>query len=340
MEKPELCLCMIVKNESHIIKETLENVKQYIDYWVICDTGSTDGTQDIIKEFFKEANIKGELFEHEWKNFGHNRTLAFKSAYNKSDYVLVMDADDLIKGDFKLPHPMDKDGYMLKYGDENFQYYRAQIFKNNIEWHYKGILHEYAEPIDKHYKRVSEKLEGNYYIDSRRLGNRNLDPLKYQKDAKLLADEIEVCTEPQLLSRYCFYAGQSYRDCHDWENAIKYYKKRTELGGWLEEISISWMEIGCAKENANYPKKEIIEAYQNSFRVTPHRAESLFMLGNYYLKLFEKTGEHLFDSYNAYALSATKKHPVNDILFVRADIYSHKAKEQTDRLAYILKLKT
>ena len=52
---------MIVKNESHIIKECLESVSPYIDYWVIADNGSTDGTQDLIKEFFDEKGIPGGL---------------------------------------------------------------------------------------------------------------------------------------------------------------------------------------------------------------------------------------------------------------------------------------
>ena len=70
-----LCLNMIVKNESHIIEETLTNILEYmeLDYWVISDTGSTDNTKQIIKDFFKNKNIPGELFEDEWKDFGHNR---------------------------------------------------------------------------------------------------------------------------------------------------------------------------------------------------------------------------------------------------------------------------
>ena len=47
-----ICLNMIVKDEAHIITETLNNISKYIDYWVISDTGSTDGTQDLIKNFF------------------------------------------------------------------------------------------------------------------------------------------------------------------------------------------------------------------------------------------------------------------------------------------------
>ena len=53
-DRQTICLNMIVKDESHIIKNTLEMLctKFHFDYWVICDTGSTDGTQEIITNFF------------------------------------------------------------------------------------------------------------------------------------------------------------------------------------------------------------------------------------------------------------------------------------------------
>jgi len=47
---PTICLNMIVRNESHIIEKTLKNICDNIaiTYWVICDTGSTDNTKQII----------------------------------------------------------------------------------------------------------------------------------------------------------------------------------------------------------------------------------------------------------------------------------------------------
>ena len=44
MSRKTICLNMIVKNESKIIRETLVNICKYIklDYWVISDTGSSD----------------------------------------------------------------------------------------------------------------------------------------------------------------------------------------------------------------------------------------------------------------------------------------------------------
>ena len=89
MARQTFCLNMIVKNESHIIEQTLENIcaTLTLDYWVICDTGSTDNTMEIIKNFFARKNIPGELFEEPWYDFGHNRTVALKRAYQKTDYL-------------------------------------------------------------------------------------------------------------------------------------------------------------------------------------------------------------------------------------------------------------
>ena len=59
-----LCLNMIVKNESHIIEQTLENICCYfpLTYWVISDTGSSDDTIAIIENFFENKEKKERVF--------------------------------------------------------------------------------------------------------------------------------------------------------------------------------------------------------------------------------------------------------------------------------------
>ena len=108
-----LCLNMIVKNESHIIRGTLEMLcsKIRFDYWVICDTGSTDATREIIINFFAEKHIKGELHCDEWVNFAHNRTNALEYAFNKTDFLLVFDADDELHGTIRIPEIVTHDEY-------------------------------------------------------------------------------------------------------------------------------------------------------------------------------------------------------------------------------------
>src|SRR5579885_2975943 len=107
---PTICLNMIVKDESQVIKRCLNSIKSLIHYWVIVDTGSTDGTQEIVREFL--SDIPGELHERPWVNFGYNRNEALNLARGKGDYFLFIDADDRLKfkTGFKLPI-LTKDHY-------------------------------------------------------------------------------------------------------------------------------------------------------------------------------------------------------------------------------------
>ena len=98
-----VCLSMIVKNETKILHECLDSVHPHIDYWVIVDTGSTDGTQDYIRNYFAEKGIPGELIERPWVDFGHNRTEALDLCVGKGDYAWMIDADDKIVGNFNIP---------------------------------------------------------------------------------------------------------------------------------------------------------------------------------------------------------------------------------------------
>src|SRR3990172_13007879 len=101
--KPTLCLNMIVKNETKVIERCLKSVRPLIDYWVIVDTGSSDGTQQLIKAYLHD--IPGELHERPWVNFEHNRNEALELAKNKGDYILTIDADEqfIYSENFSLP---------------------------------------------------------------------------------------------------------------------------------------------------------------------------------------------------------------------------------------------
>src|SRR5712671_3331456 len=88
-----ICLNMIVKNESAVIARCLASVKPWVDCWTIVDTGSSDGTQDIVRDAMR--GLAGELHERPWRDFGHNRTEALELARGKADYILIIDADNI-----------------------------------------------------------------------------------------------------------------------------------------------------------------------------------------------------------------------------------------------------
>jgi glycosyltransferase involved in cell wall biosynthesis len=236
---------MIVKNESHIIQKTLQNIIDHlpIDYWVICDTGSTDNTTESITSFFSEKSIKGELYHHEWKDFGTNRTLALREAYNKTDYLLIFDADDSFEGVFNIPQTsFHIHKFNLKM--DGGSYYRPLIVDNRKKWKFTGVLHEYLEK-DEEFEEFTAVIQGNYSIHSGRIGNRSKDPEKYKKDAVVLSVAYDKAKEEgsQLVNRYVFYCANSYKDAGMINEAIEWYKKTLTHQGWIQERYVSCLRL-------------------------------------------------------------------------------------------------
>lgn len=273
-DKPTVCLNMIVKNETEVIRRCLSSTKPLIDYWVIVDTGSTDGTQEMIKEFMKD--IPGELHERPWKNFSHNRNEALQLAKGKADYVLIIDADDVFEypPDFKWP-ALTLDGYFIQVQDCGTNYERFHLINNHIEWKWQGVLHEGLGSTEaKTYKLLDQ-------IVYHRIGGgaRSKDPEKYLKDAQVL--EAALKEEPNN-SRYVFYLAQSYMDGQNYPKAIENYQKRIAMGGWRDEIFWSKYKIALMKELLNHDEQEFIAAYEDAFNYAPHRVEPLYGLASYY----------------------------------------------------------
>ena len=97
--KPEgvtVTLVAIVKNETHIIREMLESMIPYIDRYDITDTGSDDGTPELIKEVMDEHGIPGEVYLSDWKGFGKSRSEALENSQGKATYAWMIDADDKV----------------------------------------------------------------------------------------------------------------------------------------------------------------------------------------------------------------------------------------------------
>ena len=200
---PKICLNMIVKNEEKNIVKCFDSIINFIDYYVISDTGSTDNTIATIKNYFDNKAIEGKVIEgkvieDEWKDFSHNRNLALKYAreFSNCDYIFIMDADDYLVNDMKgLREELSNniyDIYYLKMSDEKLININKKplLFKINLICEFILPVHETLKFYGEYKIKI---IMGEYAIVSGRKGpvrNEN-NPNKYINDANMLINYIE-----------------------------------------------------------------------------------------------------------------------------------------------------
>lgn len=91
-----LSACMIVKDERAFLEDCLISLEPVVDEVIVVDTGSTDGTQDLVRAF-----EKAKLVEIPWEDdFSKARNVSLDHA--TGDWILIIDADERL-------HPDDRD---------------------------------------------------------------------------------------------------------------------------------------------------------------------------------------------------------------------------------------
>ena len=251
MQNTTLCLNMIVKNESRVILRMLKSVVSLIDSYCICDTGSTDNTSGIISSFFQNQvpPIPGRIISEPFKDFGYNRSFALAACEGMSnaDYVLLMDADMILElpagfNPVAFKNGLKENAYHFFQGSRAFHYKNVRIVKNNIGASYWGVTHEYVQlPEGSH--TVTLPISTIFIND---VGDGGSKGDKFERDVRLLKQGLIDVPNNE---RYTFYLANTLKDNRKYEEAIEYYKKRTALGGWFEEVWFSYYCIGnCYKE--------------------------------------------------------------------------------------------
>lgn len=309
-------LNMIVKNEIDVLGKCLESVDPIIDGWVIVDTGSTDGTQDLIRE--KLGHLPGVLYERPWVHFEHNRQEALELAREyiaeqtlPNPYILIIDADDHLVLDLEWQHPpLTHDSYRMTivYGPLNYK--RNQLIRAEADWFWRGVVHEV---LHSNVHMSTDNAQG-FSIVVGSGSNRRKDPDRFAKDALLL--EGALVDEPGN-TRYQFYLAQSYRDSEQHSKAIEAYRKRVAMGGWEEEVYYSLLQIAVLLEKTEAPDAEVEEAYWKAINFRPQRLESYYNLARRW-RLQER-----YEECRNLAMAGAKYPYPEDVLFVRKFIHDY-----------------
>lgn len=302
---------MIVKNEEKNIVRCLDSVIDLIDTFCICDTGSTDNTVKIIMDYFQnKPNIKGELCFKKFISFDVNRNFCLEQSKDLGDYILFLDADMV------LEHSSNKDDLILDYYYV-FQESRDNIFKNiriiknNINFKYYGVTHEFLQTTNQNLKGEIIPKEKMKIIDLEDGGSK-LN--KLERDKYLLINDYEKTI---FKSRYLFYLGNTFYSMGDYLIALKYYSERLKMRGWDQEMWFSHYRSGIIYYiTKNYPKfvKNMIDAYS----CDQERVENLYYLIQYYQKIKR---HKLAKIYKKIVLKTLDKYNTFDKLFMEKKFY-------------------
>jgi glycosyltransferase involved in cell wall biosynthesis len=326
-DSPRIVLTMIVKNEAHVIERCIASVRPIIDAYLIVDTGSEDGTQEVIRRVL--ADLPGEVVDQPWVDFAQNRSEALELARPYGEYSLMIDADVecVIEAGFDskaFRRSLDADVYRIMLRDF-IHYHRPQLTSTRLPFFYRGVLHEFLvipdEAVDG---GILEGVSYRSHTDGARWAN----PQKYSDDASLLAGALAKDEDPELESRYAFYLAQSLRDAGSFDAAELVYRKRAEMGGWSEETYVAWLWHARMLKNLGRPIGQILESLAKAQEAVPTRAEAWCEAA----KLLREAG--MMQSAFVYARRAVEIHRPADALFLEVDVYEWRALHEYSIAAY------
>lgn len=325
-----ITLCMIVKNESKIITRCLDSAEAIIDSLSICDTGSTDDTVKIIKNWAKDNGKECTIHHTPFQNFGYNRTLSVnlaQGAYPDSDYLLLLDADMILQNSLAFHvNNLKSDQYLIMQMNQDLKYWNTRLIHAKRSWECVGVTHEYWELKESPATGTVGKLENIFILDKEDGGSKQD---KFERDKRLLEEAVQDENQKPLWQRYMFYLAQTYYDLQDYSNAIEWYKKRIAEGGWQEEVYYSMLKIGLAYEqlanrsSVNLKREELLALslfrLQQAWMYRPSRGEAIYHLARIHRELKNYQLAYLFA-----AEGKSIPFPANDLLFVDYTVHDYR----------------
>jgi glycosyltransferase involved in cell wall biosynthesis len=349
-DKSLMALVMMVKNEERRIRVSFDSVKDYTDTFVILDTGSTDSTIEICREYCKEHNITLHLKEEPFVNFCVSRNVLLDftdEVLKKQRYLLQLDCNDELRNhtelmEFVTNYKGNATGFYLKQqwwtGNNMDSYFNIRLCKSHAKWRYKGVVHEYIiqeglTPKELRAGKGTERLEHIVLFQDRTVDDdKSFRRFKRDKDM-LFSEYLKNPNDPRTL----FYLAQTCGCLGNVQDAYKFYLLRIKEDddGFMEEIYQSYFRLGELSQYLGHPWEESVNWFLKAYSHS-QRAEPLIKLGEHYLKK-NHFGENKADYMMAYtfaSMACKLIFPLNQILFIDRRCYFYKRYHLLGVVAY------
>jgi len=337
----KLVLTQIVKNEAHVITRMLNSIKPIVDIVCLVDTGSTDDTIEVVKNWGTQNNIETHVFERTFDNFENSRNYSIQMAREVTKdrgndfWGFWLDADETIE---VLPsfnkNKIDKDLYMFNTYINVMKYTRNECFKLDKPFRFYGPVHEYIVCDDKNI--TSGLMEGiNVRVQMDGGSWKGNIPDKYKSHAFVLEKYIDQNRQDP---RWIFYTAQSYHDSacmpdNREENeerlrrSLKFYKERiSRPDGYPEEVFYSQFRVGTIMRALEEPWNLIMNEFLKAYSFDPLRAEPIKAIIDYYLSVGEWHNAYLFSKFAKVNFHDRNPYPQR-LLFVDESLYIWKILE-------------
>ena len=238
-KKAKIVMITMFRNEAPVIKRMLESCKPFVDYYVLQNNGSTDGSDQIVKDFLVENGLSGTLYDVEegWVGFGWNRDHLIQTCQqidHGCDWILKMDCDEVLEVD------PDFDWTILE--DKSIQafhvpavsgtciYYRAWMYNAQLPWRFNhDLCHEtvYCDVPEIGDRFQCVDLPKSFRQVGYNEGQSWSNPTKFISDALKLEEKL-ISEQNMLENTYHFwYIGKSYTDCY-YSNAFPLGRSQQE----------------------------------------------------------------------------------------------------------------
>lgn len=303
---PTVCLAMMVRDEVPSLTRGLPSILPLIDSWRVLDTGSTDGTPELLQRML--GHLPGHVQVSPWQDFGTNRTELVQWSRGAADWLLLLDADMTVEAEptFKealASHDSDV-GLVDVVG--SLRYRMPYLVRGDKDLHYVGRTHEYLDGTPAPSRAPFDGLRIHHH------GDGSSRPVKFERDLTLLqADLADDPTSPRTL----FYLAQTYRDLGRVDEAVDHYRRRLTVGGWEEEGCVAACQLGLLEERRGRDEAAV-DAFEHAWDLRPSRAEPLYHLA----RIARRRRRHSLAWLIASAAVAIP-YPHDDLLFVDEWIY-------------------
>jgi len=319
---PGIAAVLMVKNEEKNIEKSLKSVLNKVDAIIIYDTGSTDNTINIVKNFSEINKINLYLRSGEFIDFStsRNNCLDFADTVNV-DYLLLLDANDELKGDTLRQicsenYEKDINAFLVCqkwFSGKLTTYFNIRLIKARKNWRYIGVVHEYIKDISQKNNNIL-RLQDSFFIYQNRNDDCNKSFSRFSRDKELLLEDIEKDPDNP---RSFFYLAQTCDCLGHREDALKYSKIRLSLKGFNEEIFHSLMRCGKYSAELGMDWNISLEYYLKAFNDF-NRLEPLIRIAEYYK---DKKMWNL--SYMFIKKGCELSFPTHHILFVDQCMYDY-----------------